>query len=915
MIRHKRYNLIGLIRWLAVISLIALSTIIATFQGISTYQRFQRDAAALRDTYLTQRKDLIKREVDRVTERISFRHATSYNEARNMARDQATRAHTLAEHLHQINPGVATSVDHQHVIADTINAMPDGVGNSSFIIQANGTTLPDHLATMPGNATRIPPPDVIATIQSTLRTASEGFIEYEAPISNTRRHSPTTIVYVKYFEPYNWIIGSQVPVAAMEIRAQAQILDQITQAPFEEGEYIFAGQWDGISLAGPARGQNMYNVEDVNGVKIVQELIATAQAGGGYVEYVLPKFEGQRPAPKISYVQGIPAWEWYVGAGLYIDAIEQDIAALQAARQQEFRTEVRNIILVTSAVIALALLMLYWLDRRLSRDLDMFVTFFKQAATSNAKIDRTQLRFAEFYEIAGSANTMLVDKMAAQQSLQDEKEQLAVTLRSISDGVITTDVAGQVLLMNRAAETLTGWQQNDAVGEPIETVFEIVDADTNQPAPDPVKQVLTTGLVIDIPHQLLLISRTGSHHNIEKSAAPIRDSSSRIRGVVVVFRDVTERQAFEAEQEKLRKLEAVGVLAGGIAHDFNNLLTGLFGNLEMAKMFLEPEHRSHKFLVSAANAMDNAISLTKQLLTFAKGGDPVKETVDLQALLVETGRFCLRGSEVGLETRIAADLWFLEADRGQLSQVITNLLINAKQAMPHGGTITLSAGNIIREDGRFVEIKVRDEGVGIAPQHLDKLFDPYFTTKENGSGLGLATTHSIVRKHQGTIAVESRLHHGTTFTIQLPATSATATPENQPDRPNMTGTDTRARVLLLDDEEMVREVAGAMLTQLGCDVTLTAEGQEAVDRYAAAQAKGQPFDVVIVDLTIPGGMGGQAASQAIHNLNPDAKIIVSSGYATDPVMAEYKQHGFSGIAVKPYRFTELKTVLQQMLAN
>jgi len=364
---------------------------------------------------------------------------------------------------------------------------------------------------------------------------------------------------------------------------------------------------------------------------------------------------------------------------------------------------------------------------------------------------------------------------------------------------------------------------------------------------------------------------------------------------------------------KVKKLESIGLLAGGIAHDFNNLLTGLYGNIELAKMFLSSDHKSYKQLESAERSMENAINLTKQLLTFAKGGDPIKENLSIGEVITESAQFSIRGSRAKLRTNIPPDLWLVEADKGQLSQVISNLVINADQAMPTGGMIAITAKNKEGLESKYVQINVRDEGIGIAPQYIEKVFDPYFSTKQKGSGLGLAITHSIIKKHNGRITVNSQLNHGTTFTIYLPAVDKVE--EKTIEKPSVEANRTAvsAQILVMDDEEMVRRVIGAILCELGYKVSYAIDGQEAVAKYQASSKNGTPFDVVITDLTIPGGMGGEAAAQEILKIDPQAKIIVSSGYATNPIMANYKAHGFKGIAVKPYSIEALQNVIQQAL--
>ncbi|MFQ5435858.1 MAG: PAS domain S-box protein, partial [Anaerolineae bacterium] len=419
--------------------------------------------------------------------------------------------------------------------------------------------------------------------------------------------------------------------------------------------------------------------------------------------------------------------------------------------------------------------------------------------------------------LTGAVHIMsdITDRKQAEEALKESEENLRITLNSIGDAVITTDTNGKVTGMNPVAETLTGWKIEEAEGKPLTDVFCIINDQTREPVENPVEKVLKAGKVVGLANHTVLVSKDGAEYQIADSGAPIQNATGRITGVVLVFRDVTEQLRAEQELLKVKKLESVGVLAGGIAHDFNNLLTGLLGNIEMAKMFLSADHKSYQFLESAGRSMESATNLTKQLLTFAKGGDPIKETIAIGEVITETARFSLRGSNVKLQSNIAPNLWLVDADKGQLSQVISNLVINAQQAMPAGGTITIAAENVGTSEGRYVKFTVQDEGVGIAAQYLDKIFDPYFSTKQKGSGLGLASTHSIISKHNGTITVDSQLNQGTIFTIHLPATEKKEeTAGKFPVETTITAVSS-ARILVMDDEEVVRDVIGAMLETLG----------------------------------------------------------------------------------------------------
>jgi CheY-like chemotaxis protein len=365
---------------------------------------------------------------------------------------------------------------------------------------------------------------------------------------------------------------------------------------------------------------------------------------------------------------------------------------------------------------------------------------------------------------------------------------------------------------------------------------------------------------------------------------------------------------------KGQKLESLGLLAGGIAHDFNNILTIILGNVSLARLQLNDPEKVTKRLKEAENATVRAKDLAQQLLTFARGGEPVKKIIEVAGLLNESVGFALHGSNVRGEFALANDLWPVEADEGQLSQVIQNLVLNAVQAMPEGGSVTIRAENAVSrlEGKKFVKISVADTGVGISEQHLQRIFDPYFTTKQQGSGLGLATCYSIIMKHGGKIRATSTQGKGSMFNVSLPASEQESVVEPNSLKAVFRGSG--GRVLVMDDEEDIRKLTEAILVELGYSVESVENGAEAVDLYRKRNEEGIPFSAVILDLTIPGGVGGKETIERLLRIDPEIKAIVSSGYSTDPVMANYRDYGFSAVLVKPYRPQELSKVLQELLA-
>ncbi len=514
-----------------------------------------------------------------------------------------------------------------------------------------------------------------------------------------------------------------------------------------------------------------------------------------------------------------------------------------------------------------------------------------------------------------------------ERELAAEKESLAVTLRSIGDGVITTDVQGKVTMINHAAETLTGWDSAEAIGQPLKSVFKVsIDLGTQAKAHRGTLRSDGHSVIMSSSDNAKLISRDGSERLIEQVASPIRDRKNQVEGVVLVFRDITEREHNASERRKAESLEQLGLLAGGIAHDFNNLLTAIIGNISLASILLPKESEMSVRLEDAKNASMRARDLAQQLLTFARGGAPIKKTASIGKLIQDTVSFSLRGSQSRSEFHVANDLWPAEIDAGQISQVIANLVVNADQAMPNGGTITISSENFHQPvgdnsngvsdltPGDYVKIAIADTGSGIPEQYLKRIFDPYFTTKPKGNGLGLATTYSIIKHHKGLVTVESEVDRGSTFTLYLPAVRRVIVAEELP-RKSMAEIKGSGRILVVDDEEAIRELVDFTLSHLGYEVAKAETALAGVELYKQRFKEGQRFDAVILDLTLPGGMGGREALKQLLEIDPTVNAIVSSGYATDATMSRYQDYGFRGVIAKPYEAAELGRIVRETVLS
>ena len=406
---------------------------------------------------------------------------------------------------------------------------------------------------------------------------------------------------------------------------------------------------------------------------------------------------------------------------------------------------------------------------------------------------------------------------------------------------------------------------------------------------------------------------------------PLISLDNTIIGMVFVLRDITEKLKLESEIFKARKLESLGVLAGGIAHDFNNILTGIITNLFMAKCTMPQTSENYNLLVDAEKACLRASRLTKQLLSFSKGGAPLKELASIREIIEETVGFCLSGSNATYTLELPDDLMATTIDKGQIDQVINNLLINAQQAMPSGGTIIVKAKNVTLADditdptvsqnpglkpGRYVKVSIKDEGIGIPRKDIEKIFDPYFTTKPKGNGLGLTTSYAIIKNHDGIISVDSELGRGSTFSFYLPAVNVSL----EKGVGEITVKKKRSgKLLVMDDDDAIRMVLSQILRGYGYEVYCFASGNETVQAYKNAFKEKNPFDVVIMDLTIPGGIGGKEVVKLLNDFDPSLKAIVTSGYSNDPIMAHFREFGFAGVIAKPFIIEEFLKLIEKVM--
>ncbi|UCG78546.1 MAG: PAS domain S-box protein [Nitrospirota bacterium] len=509
----------------------------------------------------------------------------------------------------------------------------------------------------------------------------------------------------------------------------------------------------------------------------------------------------------------------------------------------------------------------------------------------------------------------ITDRKKTELALKESEEYVRNIINNVDEGFLVVDRDFRILTANRSYCVTYGTTSDDVIGSSCHKISHGNDIPCFKLGEEcAVQNTFETGGPSVVLHKH--IDKDGSPVYVETKAYPLKDEEGNVTRVIETINNITEKHLLEEEQLKTQKLEAIGTLAGGIAHDFNNMLQGVFSYISLAKLKMNTNEPANKLLEEAEKALDMAKRLTTQLLTFSKGGEPIKKSIGLRPIIESSVRFALSGSNTDYAINLDEDIRDIDADEGQLRQVIQNIVLNASEAMPHGGKVKVNAANVTDnipedlENGQYVLITVKDTGHGIPEENLKKIFDPYFTTKDMGSGLGLATSYSIVRRHGGIITVSSKPGRGTEFHIYLPSGHETTEEGTLPDQA-MPGDVQTCKLLFMDDDISVRSSVGKILSAIGNDVELAERGEEAIVKYKEALDKGDPFDIVILDLTIRGGMGGIETLKSIFEIDPAVKVIISSGYSDDEVIKGIGSYEF---LEKPYRIEDLKLKISSILA-
>ncbi|MEO0294062.1 MAG: PAS domain S-box protein [candidate division WOR-3 bacterium] len=522
------------------------------------------------------------------------------------------------------------------------------------------------------------------------------------------------------------------------------------------------------------------------------------------------------------------------------------------------------------------------------------------------------ISIAPFPEGAIIISEDITERIKAEKALRESEQKFRSIVETLPGFLTITDKEGRNFYVSQNCKEITGYSK-----EELENKFVWwVHKDDEKKARKVFEEALRNHKG-GRNFEYKAIRKDGSVWYASSSWEPMIDEKGVFQGFVLHTIDISDRKLMEEEMLKAQKLESIGILAGGIAHDFNNFLTGILTNLSLARLKINPEDELYDIITESERIAQNAKSLSHQLLVYSKGGVPVKEKASIKELIMESANFVLTGSKSKCNFDFQEDLWEVEIDKGQMIQVMNNLFFNAIEAMPGGGFIYVKAENVEvsekenlpLEEGKYVKITIKDTGIGIPKEHLSRIFDPFFTTKEKGSGLGLSTVFYIIRKHRGYIYAESELGVGSSFYIYLPAIPE----QRERQKIEKKLIEYKGKVLIMDDKSFIRKAAKKALSLLGYEVGEAENGEEAIILYKEAMENREPYDVVILDLTVPGAMGGLKTLKELKKIDPKVKTIVSSGYSDDPVMADYKKFGFDGIIRKPYEYKKLVEVVSALV--
>ncbi len=921
----KKRSLIGIIQ-LSICLLMSLSVIsIGSLWLNERIKHSKTHKEDIREHYLTSRKDDIKKEVEHVSKYIEHKRAELKSRIRTEVQQRTEEAHQIAQYIYEQNKDSLTLAEIGQLIHDALYAASWNDGEGYYFaedmagverVNRNNPELEGQsiLNLQDGNGKYL-----VKEILDVARSEEkEGFCTYYWNRLKYPGKLVPKISYVKYFQPLDWVIGNGIYLNDEENRIKREVLKSIENISLSNERYIFVGTFAGVVLAGPGKGENMWDVSDANDLKVVQELIERAQKGGGFVHYVMPKFKGQRADPKISYATSVPGWDWYIGTGVYIDSLEGEIARQQKDMNNSIREISIQVLLLLGLFLLVSNLLVWLFVKKIETNFDLFVDFFKKYAFEKRTIPPEKVSFREFQSLALVANQMVEDRQNVEQAKEESEERFRRILENITDVYFETSLDGSVFYCSPSCLEFSGYSQKELIGKNSGILYN---------DPNDRKLLLTPlqkkGKVRNL--ELLFLKKNGDLYDVSLSAELAFDKEgnpSKIKGTI---RDVTSINKAKEQLQRSKKMEVIGLMAGGVAHDLNNILSGIIGYPELLLQTLPEDSDLRKPIEAIHESGQRAATVVADLLTVARGAASVREAHNLNALIEEylhspeCKNLRVLHPTITCHSQFNATHPTIFCSSVHVKKCLMNLVINAAEAMADNGSVTVSTHNKSVDDaislkhgikaGEYVVLSVRDTGPGISDIDLTHIFEPFYTKKtmgRSGTGLGLAVVWNTMEDHDGKVLVESN-NKGTDFHLYFPLSLDEECVQPEDDK-TVAVTNNTAHILVVDDEPQLRDIASQMLQSFGYTVDSVSSGELAVEFV-----KEGPVDLIVLDMLMEPGMNGCQTYEEILKLYPNQKAIVASGFSeSDDVKATLKR-GAGGFIKKPYSMAKLGQVVEEAL--
>ncbi len=904
-----------------------LVLVLGGIEVVHEYGRYRREVDALWGQQVEARKKQLEMQVAEAISYIEFKKTQVRARVQGNLESRVRDAHGVVSHLYEISKGSHSKKELRILVREALRKQRFNNGRGYFFIFDMDGTVVLHAARPELEQQNLLSKQdaegtfVIQEMIEVARSKGEGFVSYRWPKPGFPPEQEfEKIAFIKYLPQLDCFIGAGEYLEDTEADVKAEVLERIEKLRFGGAEYIFVGQWDGLALTYPTKGRNMLGVTDVNGVKIVQEAIALARKDGGFLRYVMPKLGEERNTLKLSYVQGVKDWQWYVGAGVYLDDLEAASAGARRELQHEIVLIVGLDLLLMLATFLAGLLVVRKTAGRIQHAFIVLEDFFDKAAREKVQMETSGLDFVEFRSLANAANQMVAEQRGMEKDLRKSEEKYRVLIETTGTGFVKIDGEGRVLDANPEYVRLTGHKDlAEIMGHQVSEWTAEHDLARNREA---VKECVRVGSLRHL--QLDYVDGQGEFTPVELNATVVQGEEQL--EILTICQDISGRKFLEEQLRQAQKMEAIGTLAGGIAHDFNNILAAILGYAEMVKRSLPEQAGSAKAdIQEVLRAGLRARDLVKQILAFSRKSGEERRPISPNPIVKEALKFLRASIPTSVEIRedIDPDCGAILADPTNIHQIVVNLCTNAFHAMEAaGGVLTVVMKNVVLGEeelvgqgdllpGPYVLFSVRDTGPGMPPEILARIFDPYFTTKEvgKGSGMGLSVVHGIVKSYGGMVQVESGMGSGTVFRVYLPqigkgeiaaaSVQEWALPSGQ------------ERILFVDDEISIAEMGKAMLSGLGYRVTARTKPLEALEEF---RSRPDDFDLLITDQTMS-KMSGVQLVQEVRKLRPAMPVVLCTGYSSAIDEDSAAEQGISHFLMKPLTMRVLAETVRKALGT